>query len=106
MSKTVDKLRAKLLPLGVTIEDTDYSLHFDAPSGYIWCANGLPSYHVHYATNSESWLRQALQSEMEALRMGLEKVTDPGELERARWDLDDDAWGAPADAPATIEWPS
>ena len=40
------------------------------------------------------------------LKIGLDKVTDPEEIAMHRHELDDDTWGAPADAPDRIEWPT
>ena len=38
------------------------------------------------------------------LRLGLDKVTDPVEIAEHRHLLDDDTWGATADAPDHIEF--
>lgn len=102
--KLIESLRIKLAAIGATLDAGDYSLHCDAPSGYVWRANGLPSYHIHYATNSQSWLAKALREEKDSLDMGLELVTDPKDIEEHRWNLGDDNWGAPAGSPKTISF--
>ena len=62
---------------------------------------------IQYATNRETWLAQALREDgLPRLKMGLDKVTDPEEIAMHRHELDDDTWGAPADAPDRIEWPT
>lgn len=106
MSKIIDTLRAKIESLGGKLDDTDYTLNLDAPSGYVWRANGEPNLAIHYATNRESRLAKAVTAEQSSLAMGLEKVTDAEQLADIRWSLDDDNWGAPAGAPDRLEWPS
>lgn len=103
--KAIDQLKATAEKIGVTLDVTDYDIHCDAPSGYVWRANDLPSLHIHYASNSETWLMVALRESKSDLLMGLEKVTDAERLAEHRWNLDDDAWGAAPDAPETISWP-
>lgn len=103
--KAKENLRNQLKKIGATLDDTDYTLNCDSPSGYVWIANRESNYAIHYATNSQTWLTEALKNDMPALKMGLEKVTDPKEIERFRYDLDDDTWGASVDAPEKIEWP-
>jgi len=102
--KAIEKLRAQLETVGATLEDTQYDLHCDAPSGYLWRGNGCRSICIHYANNSQQWLSDAIKGRMTELKMGLEKVTDPAEIESHRWETGDDSWGAPADAPMTIDF--
>jgi hypothetical protein len=53
----------------------------------------------------QTWYSQAIaDARKHELSMGLEKVTDPKEIESHRWDTDDDNWGASPDAPNKIEW--
>jgi len=103
--KTIERLRAQIESIGGTLDGTPYALHFDAPRGYVWRANGTPSLTIHYATNHQSWLSEAVRLELPNLKMGLEKVTDPDMLAEIQHNNDDDSWGAPADAPERIEWP-
>lgn len=103
--KQIEQLRAALAKIGATIDATEYTLNCDAPKGYVWSANLEPNYAIHYATNSESWLTQAIKEELPALKMGLDKVTDPDELAGIQYDLDDDAWKAEEGAPEHISWP-
>ncbi len=103
--KLIEKLNGQLSAVGATLDQTPYTLHLDAPSGYVWKANDLPSYAIQYANNSQSWLAAALRSEMPALKLGLRKVTDAAELAEFRHSLDDDAWGAPETAPDFIQFP-
>jgi hypothetical protein len=102
--KAIEQLRERLALIGATLDDGEYSLHCDAPKGYIWRANGTPTLSIHYATNSQSWLVEAIRMEMPNLKMGLEKVTDPAELAEIRHNQDDDTWGAPENAPERIEF--
>ena len=106
MSKIIDDLRTKITAIGGTLDAGDYSLHLDAPAGYVWRANGMPSLSIHYATNSESWLTQAVRAERDNLHMGLQRETDEARLAEIRWDLGEDDWDAAPDAPARLEWPS
>ncbi len=101
--KSIERLRADLAAMGATLNDTPYSLHCDAPDGYVWKANGEPSYTIHYATNRQSWLMEELRYEMPNLKMGLRLATAE-ELPEIRWNLGEDEWGAAADAPETITW--
>ena len=104
--KMINDLRKQLESIGATLDpNTDYTLNCDAPSGYVWRANRTPTLAIHYATNHQTWLAQAIREETPNLKMGLEKVTDEKELAEHRWNLGDDSWGAPADAPDRIEWP-
>lgn len=105
--KLVENLRAQLRAIGATLDDSsnESALNCDAPPGYVWRANGNPNFVIHFATNQQSWLADALRAEMPNLKMGLEKVTDEKELAEHRWNLGDDSWGAAADAPERIEWP-
>src|ERR1017187_8157155 len=105
--KIIKDLQRKLESIGATLDpQMDYTLHCDAPSGYIWRATGLPSLSIHYATNRQTWLAEEMRRELPNLKMGLEKVTDEKRMAEIRWDLDNDTWGAPADAPDRIEWPT
>lgn len=106
--KTIERLKDILNKIGATLDEStmDYCLTIDAPKGYVWKANGETSYPIHYATTRQAWLIQALKMEMPNLKMGLEKVTDPKEIERIRWDKDEDNWGAPPNAPDFIPWPN
>ncbi len=103
--KLIESIRRRLASIGGTLDDGEYTLNLDAPSGYVWRANGEPNYPIHYATNSQSWLAKALREEADALNMGLEKVTDAKRLEEIQWNLGDDDWIAAPDAPMTLEWP-
>jgi hypothetical protein len=103
--KTIDTLKRAIESLGGRLDDCGDFFYLDAPSGYVWKANGLPGYKIEWASRSQTWLVQAVREESESLRMGLEKVTSEKELAEHRWNLDDDGWGAPADAPETLEWP-
>src|ERR1039457_1397717 len=104
--KQIDQLRAQLEEIGATLDDNGYILFFDAPSGYVWGANGDGTYSVLYLEDDRSFLTKAIREEaLPALKMGLKKVTDPKKIERIRYEQDDDSWGAPASAPATIAWP-
>ena len=106
--KMINDLRKQLESIGATLDpDTDWTLNCDAPSGYVWTANGCCCIAIQYATNRQTWLAQALREDgLPRLKMGLDKVTDPEEIEAKRHELDDDTWGAPADAPDRIEWPT
>lgn len=102
----IQQLRKELESIGATLyPDTDYALHCDAPSGYVWTANGCSCITIQYATNQHSWLAQALREDgYPRLKMGLDKVTDPQEILIKRYELDDNSWGAPENAPPRIEW--
>ncbi len=104
--KAIDKLEAQLNKIGATLDraNADYTLNCDAPKGYVWRANGATNLAIHYATNQQTWLVEAIKEEMPALKMGLEKVVWPEEIKRIQWELGEDDWGAPEDAPMVIEW--
>ncbi len=99
--KLIERLRERLATVGATLDANDYTLNCDAPPGYVWNANGETNLAIHYATNSETWLAQALREEEPNLRMGLRLATED-ELPRIRWDLGEDTWGAPAGAPEAL----
>lgn len=106
--KLIEQLRKQLEKIGATLDDTsnEQTLNCDAPSGYVWRANGCCCIAIQFATNRQTWLAQALREDgLPRLKMGLKKVTDPEEVAAKRHELDDDTWGAPADAPDRIEWP-
>lgn len=105
--KLITQLREQLESIGATLdEQAEQFVVCDSPSGYVWRANGGTSLTIQYKNNGgQSWLAQALRDEMPSLKMGLEKVTEEKELVEHRWNLDDDSWGAAADAPQRIEWP-
>jgi len=105
--KCIEKLRADLAAIGATLDEGDgYVLNCDAPSGYVWAATGCTAIPIQVRNNGgQSWVAQAIADERkDRLAMGLEKVTDPKELAGHRWELGDDTWGAPADAPDKVEW--
>lgn len=104
--KVIFKLRQQLASMGATLDVSDYSLNCDAPIGYVWTANGCCAYSIPYATNSQQWLSEAIRAEMPSLKLGLRKVTDPDEIAEKRFELGDDEWGAPENAPDVIKWPS
>ena len=105
--KVINDLRKTLKTIGATLDEgAGYVLNCDAPSGYVWRANGCCALPIQCATNSQTWYAKAIREEMPSLKMGLEKVTDPAEIAEKRHELGDDTWGAPADAPDRIEWPT
>jgi hypothetical protein len=105
--KLINDLRQKLESIGAMLdEQAEQFVVCDSPSGYVWRANGGTSLTIQYKNNGgQSWLAKALRDAMPNLKMGLEKVTDEKELAEHRWNLGDDSWGAPSDAPKRIEWP-
>jgi len=95
--KAIETLRGWLKEkFGADLDWNDISVFCEAPDGHVWRANNLPTLTIHYATNRESWLCQAIKEEKKNLEMGIRKVTDPAELEQIRFDLDDDNWGREA----------
>lgn len=104
----IDELERKLKSVGASLDpDRDWTLNCDAPSGYVWRANGCHTLAIQWATNQQTWLSEALKKDgYPRLAMGLDKVTDAGVIEMHRHELDDDTWGAAADAPNRIEWPN
>ena len=51
-------------------------------------------------SGGQTWAAKAIAEERkDRLALGLRKVTDPEELASRRWDLGEDDWGAPPDAP-------
>lgn len=103
--KLVNQLQAKLATVGATAENDGYTLHCDAPSGYVWRANGGTCIAIPYANNSQSWLASALREDgYKRLSMGLVKVVDQERLKSIRFELGDDSWGAPDGAPDRIDF--
>lgn len=103
--KMIETLRAELAAMGATLDDSGgYSLHCDAPRGYVWNANGMVGFSIHYATNSESWLAEAIRAEKPALRMGLRLADEAGRVE-IEWNNDNGPWVPVPGAPERIEWP-
>lgn len=98
----IQKLEMIMKKIGGRLEDTGYNLHLDAPNGYIWKSNGLPTFTLQYANNSQTWLSKILQVELKNLKMGLQKVTDPEQIKQIQYDLDDDTWGADKNSPIFI----
>jgi hypothetical protein len=102
--KTIEKLRADLAKVGATLDVYDHALHCDAPLGYVWVANGNATITIHYATNRQTWLMQAMRDEKEALEMGLQKAT-PEETAQINHDHgrggegEEPAWVAPENSP-------
>lgn len=102
--KAIEKLRKELEAIGATLDDSsDYSLHCDAPRGYVWRANQTPTLSIQYASNHQSWLMEALRYEYNNLKMGLILATAE-ELVEIRHLNDDDSWGAMENAPERIEF--
>lgn len=106
--KLIEQLRAQLESIGASLDDKscEGTLNCDAPSGYVWRANGCTCIAIQWANHSQSWLSKALKEDgLPRLRMGLSKVTDAKEIAETRHLLDDDSWGASIEAPETIAWP-
>ena len=107
--KMIERLRDQLRQIGATLDDTsnEYALCCDAPSGYVWRANGCASIAIHFATNREAWLSLAIKEDgLPRLRMGLKKVTRQQQIAEMRHLLGDDTWGAAENAPEIINWPA
>lgn len=102
--KAIETLKAKLEAVGATLDAGEYSLHCDAPAGYVWVANGMPGYSIHYATNHQTWLMEALRLEMPSLRMGLRLATSE-ELVEIDWNNGDEHHRAPVGSPEFITFP-
>ncbi len=103
--KCIDKLREDLAQIGATLDEGDGCvLNCDAPNGYVWASTDCLAIPIQIMNCSgQTWAAKAIAEERkDRLAAGLRKVTDPKELADRRWDLDDDNWGAPADAPDTI----
>ena len=106
--KMINDLRKKLESIGATLDtQAEQFVVCDSPGGYVWRSNGGTALTIQFKNNGgQSWLAQAMRDEIPSLKMGLKKVTDEKRLAEIRWDLGDDTWGAPADAPGRIEWPT
>lgn len=94
--------------MGGTLDynEQENSFSMDTPSGYVWRANGCTCIAVQWANNhGQTWMEKALKDDADRWEMGMEKVTDPAELKRIRWELGEDEWGAADEAPERIEWP-
>lgn len=105
--KAIEELRRKLEAIGATLDEGDgYTINCDAPSGYVWRANGCRAIPIQCRnTGGQSWYVKAIKEEMkDRLAMGLEKVTDSTEIAAHKWDTGDDTWGASEDAPLLIEF--
>ena len=104
--KIIIQLKAQLEKIGARLDErSEYDLYCDAPSGYVWRANGCCTIAIQCASNSQSWYAKAIDEAIRnRLKMGLTKVVDPREIKRIRFELDDDSWGADASAPGRIEW--
>lgn len=100
--KLINQLRERMTRIGGKLDEYDDFFCLDAPSGYVWACNGNTSVSIRFANSGQTWLADAIKTEMPNLNMGLELVTDPIRIEQIRYDLDDDTWGAKSDAPATI----
>lgn len=73
--KVVMELKRKLESIGATLDYGDgYVLNCDAPSGYVWAANGCHAIPIQCASNSQSWYAKAISEEYkDRLAMGLKK---------------------------------
>ncbi len=65
------KVLALLRQFGATVEDTGYTLHFDAPTGYVWAGDGLHCLSHPYATNGGSWKTEAWQDAHSRIKDGI-----------------------------------
>lgn len=107
--KCIENLRAKLESIGASLDEgAGFTLNCDAPPGYVWRATDCLSVPIAIRnTSGQSWAAKAIQEEeADRLAGGLRKVTDPEELAAKRHDVGEDDWGAPADAPEFIAWPT
>ena len=103
--KLINDLRLQLNAVGASLEDDGYTLHCDAPGGYEWVDNGCTCVCIHYASNAQTWLADALRNDgMRRLHLGLRKVAQ-ADLAEHRHNLGDDSWGAPEGAPEFIQFP-
>jgi hypothetical protein len=103
--KCIEQLKVRAANVGASLDDnTDYALNLDAPSGYVWRASGTTCLSEQAASNSETWYDQAATEIIKRAEMGLQLVRDAAELAEIRHVLDDDSWGAPDDAPATLKF--
>jgi hypothetical protein len=103
--KAIQDLKTRMTALGGSLDEYEEFFCLDAPSGYVWRSNGNTSMTITFSNGSETWLTKAILEEMDNIRMGLERVTDPARFAEIRHLQDDDSWGAPEHAPATLEWP-
>lgn len=102
--KAIEQLRTKLAAIGATLDDSGgYSLHCDAPRGYVWVANGMVGISIHYASNHQTWLAKAIREEMPAFRMGL-RLADEKEQVEIEYNNDDGPWIAPDGAAEMIQF--
>jgi hypothetical protein len=103
MSKMLDRLEKQLAPHGATIDRCGMFFCLDAPSGYLWVANGSTSISVtHENHGGQTWMADAIKDAVNQIRDGLAKEDDPAEIERLRFEMDED-WGAPDGAPDFID---
>lgn len=99
--KCVDELRLKLAAFGVRVEKDDISLFCEAPTGFVWRSNDLPTLTIHCSNNRQSWTAAAIRSELPNLRMGLRRVDDPNRLAELEHELGE-PWRPVAGAPEAI----
>lgn len=103
--KAIEQLRNQLTSMGASLDDGDYSLHCDAPRGYVWAASGMATLSIHYASNHQRWLVKALRDEMPALRMGL-RLADEDKRAEIEHNNDDGPWITEEGAALTITFPA
>lgn len=102
--KLINQLKQKMEALGGGLDEYEDFFCLDCPTGYVWRSNGNRSMSIQFANHSQTWLAQAIKGEMDNIRMGMEKVTDPKRLAELQWDLGDDNWVAPSTAPERLAW--
>lgn len=104
--KAIEKLREQLAQVGATLDDSGgYTLYCDAPAGYVWSANDCATLSIAYATNSQTWLTQAIKDATPDLAKGL-RLASEEELADIRHSNDDDTIAAPQGAALIIMWPA
>ena len=91
--KAIEKLQRQLEEVGASLDEYDFFVNCDAPSGYVWVANGETNIPIHFGAHGQTWLTVALKDGYSRLNMGLEKVEDDARIEEIRFGLDNDDWG-------------
>lgn len=110
MSTSLKSFTAKLESIGGSLDRGDYTHHADAPLGYVWSANGATSLTIHYASNSQTWLKEALSDAESRAKLGLrkctpEETTEINHLHARGEEGEEPSWQAPAESPERIAWP-
>ena len=102
---SLELLTRQLGAIGGRIERLEDRINLHSPPGYLWRFTHHDVFRIDISKFNQSHIAGALREKRDGLKLGLEKVKSPLELESIQLFLNRPDWVAPKGSPRFLDWP-